>query len=176
MHINERKQFVRVNRNITCPSVRVKRDGEHLGIMPTQQALDLAWQAGLDLVEIAPDAKPHPIAEIMDYSDYKFKEKKKKKDQQSKAKAVDSKEIRLRSVSGDHDVDVKINMLRKFLEDRHPVSVNIMFKNREMMHKDHGWQIMKKIVSAIEEVGQQIAPPRFEGSKLSVRLVPKTKE
>lgn len=175
MHIQNQRKFVRVNRQINCPTVRVKRDGEHLGIMPTQQALDMAYHAGLDLVEIVPNANP-PIAEIMDYSKFKFEEKKKKKEQQSKAKAVTSKEIRLRPVSGDHDVDTKINQLKKFLEEKHPVSVNIMFKNREMMHKDQGWQIMKRIVAAIEEFGQQVAPPRFEGSKLSVRLVPKSKE
>ena len=175
MHIQNQRKFVRVNRQITCLNVRVKRDGEHLGIMPTHQALDMAYHAGLDLVEIVPNANP-PIVEMMDYSKYKFEEKKKKKEQQFKAKAVTSKEIRLRPVSGDHDVNTKINQLRKFLEDKHPVSVNIMFKNRELMHKDHGWEIMNKIVDAIAEVGQQVSPPRFEGGKLSVRLVPKGKD
>ena len=174
MHINQRN-FVRVNFQINCPSVRVKRDGEHLGIMPTKQAMDMAYNAGLDLVEIVASSNP-PIVEIMDYSQFKFEEKKKKREQQSKAKSADAKEIRLRPVSGDHDVDTKINQLRKFLEEKHPVAVNIMFKSRELMHKDQGWQIMKKIVAAIETVGQQVAPPKFEGSKLSVRLVPKGKE
>ncbi len=173
-HINQRK-FVRVNRQISCPTVRVKKDGDHLGIMPTQQAIDMAYNAGLDLVEISPGSTP-PIAEIMDYSKFKFEEKKKKKDQQSKAKNIASKEIRLRPVSGDHDVDTKINQLKKFLEEKHPVSVNIMFKSRELMHKDQGWQIMRRIVSAIEDVGSAVSPPRFEGSKLSVRLVPKAKD
>ncbi len=141
--------------------------------MPTHQALDLAFQMGLDLVEIVPTSNP-PIVEIMDYSKFKFEEKKRKKDQQSKAKATISKEIRLRPVSGEHDVDTKINQLRKFLSDKHPVSVNIVFKNREMAHKEQGWKIMDKIVSSIQEVGQTVAPPRFEGTKLSVRLLPKT--
>ncbi len=174
MIINQRK-FVRVNRNIQARTVRVKRDDEHLGIMPLQQALDLAYQAGLDLVEIVPTADP-PVCEIMDYGKFKFKEKQKRKEQQSKSKGIQSKEIRLRPVSGDHDVDTKISQLKKFLEDKHPVSVNIMFKNRELMHKDRGFQIMKKIIEAIDSVGSQVAPPRFEGSRLSVRLVPKSKE
>ena len=172
MHINQK--FVRVNHQINCSTVRVKRDGGHLGVMPTKQAMDIAYQAGLDLVEIVSTTSP-PIVEIMDYSQFKFEEKRKKREQQSKTKSAEPKEIRLRPVSGDHDVDTKINQLRKFLEDKHPVAVNIMFKNREIMHKDQGWEIMKKIVAAIEEVGQQVAPPKFEGSKLSVRLVPKVK-
>lgn len=169
---------MRINRYINSPTVRVKRDGEHLGVMPVQQALDLAFQAGLDLVEIVPPTKPGDISvcEILDYGKFKFKEKQKQKNQQSKSKGVQSKEIRLRPVSGEHDVQTKINQLRKFLEDKHPVSVNIMFKNRELQHKDLGFQIMQKIVEAINEVGQQISPPRFEGSRLSVRLVPKAKE
>jgi translation initiation factor IF-3 len=172
MNINQKK-FVRVNNFIHAPQVRVKREDEHLGIMPIRQALDLAYQAGLDLVEINAGSNP-PICEIMDYSKFKFEEKKKKREQQAKTKSIASKEIRLRPVSGEHDVNVKIEQLKKFLEDKHPVSVNIMFKYREMAHKDHGFKIMQKILDAIQEVGQSVAPPRFEGSRLSVRLVPKT--
>jgi translation initiation factor IF-3 len=173
MNINQ-KNFVRVNRQIHAPQVRVKRDEDHLGIMPIHQALDLAYQAGLDLVEINASAKPYPICEILDYSKFKFEEKKKKREQQAKTKGVTSKEIRLRPVSGEHDVEVKINQLKKFLEEKHPVSVNIIYKHREMAHRDQGFKIMQKIIEAIQAVGQTIAPPRFEGSRLSVRLVPKT--
>jgi translation initiation factor IF-3 len=171
---NNQKKFVRINRQITCPSVRVKKDGEHLGIMPTFQALDLAYREGLDLVEIVSNTNP-PIVEIMDYSRFKFEEKKKKKDQQSKAKTVAPKSIRLRPVSGDHDVDTKITQIKNFLDDKHPVEVNILFKNREMVFKDHGFEIAKKIVASIEGHGAATDNPRFEGSKIVVRLVPKSK-
>lgn len=166
-----------MNRNIQARIVRVKRDNDHLGIMPLQQALDIAYHAGLDLVEIVPAADGREsICEILDYGKFKFKEKQKKKSQQSKSKGVQSKEIRLRPVSGDHDIDTKIAQLKKFLEEKHPVSVNIMFKNRELMHKDRGFQIMKKIIEAVENFGTQVAPPHFEGTRLSTRFVPKSKE
>jgi len=174
MFNQNQKKFVRINRQINCPTVRVKKDGEHLGVMSTNAALDLAYREGLDVVEIAPTAVP-PIVEIMDYSKFKFEEKKKKRDQQAKTKAVEPKSVRLRPVSGEHDVDTKINQLKGFLEDRHPVEVNILFKSREMIHKDLGFDIARKIVAALEQVGSQIAPPRFEGSRITVRLLPKSK-
>ncbi len=173
MQINQKK-FVRINRQISCSSVRVKKDGEHLGIMPTIQALDLAYREGLDLVEIVSNTNP-PIVEIMDYNKFKFEEKKKKKEQQSKAKTVAPKSIRLRPVSGDHDVDTKITQIKNFLDDKHPVEVNILFKNREMVFKEHGFEIARKIIAATEEHGTAQDAPRFEGNKIAIRLVPKSK-
>lgn len=173
MKINSPRKFVRINGKINCPNVRVKKDGEHLGVMPTYQALDLAYREGLDLVEVAANVNP-PIVEIMDYSKFKFEEKKKKKDQQSKAKTISAKEVRFRPVSGDHDIETKINQIKKFLEGKHPVLVSIVFKNREMMHREQGWNIMNRIMSSIENYGQGVASPKFEGSRLSVRLVPKS--
>jgi translation initiation factor IF-3 len=170
--INRQRKFVRLNRQITCPTVRLKQDNEYFGVVPIQQALDLAYQAGVDLVETVPNAAP-PICEIMDYSKFRYQEQQKQKDQQSKQKSAAPKEIRLRPVSGDHDVDTKINQFKKFLAEKHPVSVNIMFKSREMMFKDNGWQIMNRILIAIAEIGQPMNAPKFEGTRLSVRLVPK---
>lgn len=140
--------------------------------MPTNKALDLAYQDNLDLVEVSATSTP-PVCEIMDYKRFQYEEKKKKKDQNSKSKQVPPKEIRLRPVSGDHDIDVKINQLKKFLTDKHPVAVNIVFKNRELQHKDRGYVIMKKILEAVEELGNIVSNPKFEGTRLSVRLVPK---
>lgn len=172
---NNQKKFVRINRQITCPSVRVKKDGEHLGIMPTFQALDLAYREGLDLVEIVSNTNP-PIVEVMDYSKFKFEEKKKKKEQQSKAKAAPKpKEIRLRPVSGDHDVDTKITQIKNFLEEKHPVEISILFKHREIVFKEHGFEIANKIIAATEEHGTPQAVPRFEGNKIAIRLLPKSK-
>lgn len=172
--INQKK-FVRINRQISCLNVRVKKDGEHLGIMPTFQALDLAYREGLDLVEIVSNTNP-PIVEIMDYNKFKFEEKKRKKEQQSKSKAAPKpKEIRLRPVSGDHDVDTKITQINSFLDDKHPVEVNILFKSRELIFKERGFEIIKKIVDAVENHGTPQDKVRFEGNKISIRLVPKSK-
>lgn len=165
---------MRINRNITAPVVRVTRQetGESLGVMSTQAAMDIAYRDGLDLVEIVPNANP-PVASIMDFGKYLFDEKKKRKDQKSQQKQVQAKEIRLRPVSSDHDVNIKIEQLKKFLAEKRPVSVNMRFKNRELAHKDAGWKTMDRIVKAVEEVGKPESKPRFEGSTLSVRLVPK---
>jgi translation initiation factor IF-3 len=172
---NNQKKFVRINRQITCSSVRVKKDGEHLGIMPTSQALDLAYRNELDLVEIVSNTNP-PIVEIMDYNKFKFEEKKRKKEQQSKAKTIAPKAVRLRPVSGDHDVDTKIEQIKNFLDDKHPVEVNILFKNnREMVFKEHGFEIANRIVAAVEEHGVPQDKPKFEGNRISIRLVPKSK-
>lgn len=164
--------MTRVNRYITAINVRVKRDGEHLGIMPASKAMELAWNDDLDLVEVS--AGDIPVCEIMDYKRFQYEEKKKKKEQQASSKNIAPKEIRLRPVSGDHDIEVKINQLKKFLIEKHPVAVNIVFRSREMQHKDRGFVIMNKIMESIQEVGSSVAPPKFEGTRLSVRLFPKT--
>lgn len=146
-----------------------------MGIMSTSQALDLAYREGLDLVEIVSNTNP-PIVEIMDYSKFKFEEKKKKKEQQSKAKAAPKpKEIRLRPVSGDHDIDTKIAQINGFLDDRHPVEVNILFKNRELIFKERGFEIIKRIIEATENHGAPQDKPSFQGNKIAIRLVPKSK-
>ena len=159
---------MRINRQITSPQVRVK---DH-GIMSYYQAQELANREGLDLVETVPTANP-PVCEIMDFGKWRFDEKKREKEQKSKQKSVQPKEIRLRPVSDENDVNHKIDQLKKFLEEKRTVFVNMRFKNRELAHKDQGRKIMERVLKAIEEVGKADHPPRFEGSTLSVRLVPK---
>lgn len=151
----------------------MKKDDEYLGIIPTQQAIDMAYQAGLDLVEMVPSQNP-PVCYIMDWSKYKFEEKKKKREQAAKAKPNPQKEARLRPVSNDHDVDIKINQVKRWLEERHPVYVNIKFKHRELQHREQGHKIMQKILSALVDFAKVESPPKFEGDRLAVRLVPKT--
>lgn len=159
---------MRINRNIIASHVRVTRDGENLGVMPVYQAQDLAMREDLDLVEISPNSKP-PVCAIMDFGKWKFSEKQKNKQQ----KSIQPKEIRLRPVTSDHDVDVKIQQLKKFLLEKRSVSVNIKFKNREIIHKDNGRRIIEKIVNAVTDVGKPENNPKFEGFTLSVRFVPK---
>ncbi len=165
---------MRINRNITAPVVRVTRQetGEALGIMSNQAAQELAFREGLDLVEIVANANP-PVVSIMDFGKYRFDQKKKEKEQKSKQKATQAKAIRLRPVSSDHDVDIKIEQLKKFLADKKAVFVNMRFKNRELAHKEEGRKTMDRIVKAVEEIGKAESMPRFEGSTLSVRIVPK---
>jgi translation initiation factor IF-3 len=140
--------------------------------MNIYEARELANSEGQDLVEIVPQADP-PVCEIMDFSKWRFDEKKREKELKTKQKVIKPKEIRLRPVSGDSDVEIKIKQLIAFLEDKRTVYVNMRFKNRELAHKDQGKIIMERVVKAVEEVGKADYPPRFEGATLHVRLVPK---
>lgn len=175
MSINPKKKYLRLNRQIISPYVRVNQEGQHLGIMSIQQALDLSYQAGLDLVEMVPNANP-PVCYIMDYGKYRFEEKKKAKEQQAKSKGIASKELRLRPVSSDHDVDIKIGHLKEWIQEKRQVTVSIRFKNRELMHKEQGFKIAERIVSALEGIAKTEHPPRFEGSgdkgRITLRLSP----
>jgi translation initiation factor IF-3 len=148
-----------------------------LGILPIQKAIDMAYEDGLDLVEMVPDQNP-PVCYIMDWSKYKFEESKKKREQAAKSKSIKMKEAKLRPVSNDHDVDIKINQVIRWLQEKHPVCVNIKFKNRELQHREQGYKIMNRILEALTIGPKAVAkvenPPKFEGDKLAVRLVPKT--
>jgi len=146
--------------------------GESLGIMSNQMAQDLAFKDGLDLVEVVANANP-PVVSIMDFGKFRFDQKKKEKEQKTKQKSIQAKEIRLRPVSSDHDVDIKIEQLKKFLAEKRTVFVNMRFKNRELAHKEDGRKTMERIVKAVEEIGKAESHPRFEGATLSVRLSPK---
>lgn len=140
--------------------------------MSNQQAQELAYNEGLDLVEIAPNAVP-PVCEILDFGKWRFDEKKKLKEQKSKQKSIQPKEIRLRPVSNEHDVGHKIEQLRQFLIEKRTVYVNMRFKNREMAHKDQGRKIIEHLLSEVADIAKVEQTPRFEGSTLSVRLSPK---
>lgn len=138
--------------------------------MSNQQANDLAFQEGLDLVEISSQAKP-PVCAIMDFGKWKFDEKKKEKEQ--KQKTIQSKEVRLRPVSSDHDIAHKVQQVRTFLSEKRTVVINMRFKNRELAHKENGKRIIEEVVEMLKDVGVPLQMPRFEGSTLSVRFAPK---
>ncbi len=170
-----REQRTRINYQIRVPKVRVVQGEEQLGVMPTAQALKIAQDAELDLVEIAPQAAP-PVCRIMDFGKYQFELKQKEKEQKRKQKEaqVEIKELRLRPVTGDHDAEVKSNHARKFLEDGKKVQFNMMFKGRrEMCHKDQGFEVMKKILEDLASVCEVERPPKMEGNRLTCRLTPK---
>ena len=151
--------------------MRVTKDNENLGILPLQKALDIAWQEDLDLVEIVPNAKP-PVCSIMDFNKWKFDEKKKVKEQ--KQKVVQPKEIRLRPVSSEHDILHKVNQLKEFLIEKRAVNVNMRFKSREAsLVKKQGFDLINRIVKSVEDFGKVEQQPKFEGSSLFVRIIPK---
>ena len=147
-------------------------DGQSLGVMPLKAAQELAYQNDLDLVEISPNQVP-AVCAIMDYGKFKFDQKKKMKEQQQKQKNQKGKEIKLRPVTSDHDVSIKIAQLKKFLEEKRPVSVFVEFKKRELLFRENGKQIIDRIVEAVQDVSRVEQLPRFEGKKLHVRFLPK---
>lgn len=172
---NKPKQsFTRVNFQIRVPQVRVVRDGEQLGIMTTDAARRIAQDAGLDLVEVAPQAKP-PVCHILDYDKYRYEQKQREKDAKRKQKEQSSelKELRLRPAIQDHDIDTKVNAARRFLEDGHKVQFNLQYKNREITHKEEGFKVMNKIIEALKDVADVERAPKMEGFRLTCKLEPK---
>jgi len=145
-------------------------DGGQLGIIPTAEALAKAREAGLDLVEVAPDARP-PVCRIMDFGKFKYQQGKKK--DKSKAHQPKLKEIRVRPRTGDHDIDVKVNQARKFLEHKDKVLVSVLFRGRELAHIEEGMKVITEILEKLEDVSKPEAPPKQFGKKIECRLAPK---
>ena len=145
--------------------------GELLTAMPTSEALELARQSGMDLVEVAADERP-PVCRIMDYGKFKY-EQKKKQAKSAKTHHVQVKEIRLRPKTGEHDVGFKVKQARGFLADRDKVKVTIMFRGREMAHVDRGREMIQEVITSLEDVAKVEKPPMMEGRNMTAVLVPK---
>ncbi len=169
MTIETRSQ--RVNEQIRSSPVRVIGvDGKQLGILPIEQALALAREAELDLVEVGPLERP-PVCRIMDYG--KFKYEQRKRQHRAQTHQVKIKEIRVRPRTGKHDLEVKINRAREFLQDKDKVLVTVQFKGRELAHVEEGQRVMAEILQALEDVGRLESPPANQGKRLVCLLAPK---
>lgn len=145
--------------------------GEMLGVLPTSEALEIARQADMDLVEVAPNERP-PVCRIMDYGKFKY-EQKKKHAKNTKTHQVQIKEIRLRPKTGDHDVQVKVRQARGFLEEKDKVRVNVVFRGREMAHVDRGKQVILEVIALLEDIAKIEKPPMMEGKSMTAVLTPK---
>jgi translation initiation factor IF-3 len=165
------QNFIRVNFQIRCPNVRVVQDGEQLGVMPVDVARRRAQDQGLDLVEIVPNANP-PVCEIVDYSKYKYEQKQKDKEKRKKQKQTEQKEIRLSPSIQDNDIATKVKAVRQFLEEGKSVQLSLLFRNRQMAHKEVGFQVMNKVVKDVADLATAEKPPRLEGKRLHCRLLP----
>jgi translation initiation factor IF-3 len=162
----------RINENIRISPVRVvSHTSEMLGAMPTIEALEIARQAGLDLVEVAPDERP-PVCRIMDYGKFKY-EQKKKQAKSAKTHHVQLKEIRLRPKTGEHDVEFKVKQARGFLSERDKVKVTIQFRGRELAHVDRGRELILGVIAALEDIAKVEKPPAMEGKSMTAVLIPK---
>jgi len=163
----------RVNDQIRITPIRVvDQDGEMLGIIPTAEALQQAADAGMDLVEVAPNERP-PVCRIMDYGKFKYEQTKKRKDAQ-KTHQVQVKEIRLRPKTGDHDIEFKVKRARNFLDQKDKVKINVIFRGRENAHHNRGREMLEEIIEELGDAAKVEKPPGMEsGRTMSMILAPK---
>ena len=162
-----------INEQIRDKEIRlIDENGEQLCIVSSREAQKIADERKLDLVKIAPTAKP-PVCRIMDYGKYKFDQAKKEKEARKKQKTVDVKELRLSPSIDTHDVQVKVKKANEFLKDGDKVKISIRFRGREIGHSKVGMQIMEDFAKATEEFGTVDKQPKMEGKSLVMFLAPK---
>jgi len=162
----------RSNNRITSPEVQViSSDGENLGILNTNEAIRKAKDEGLDLIEIAPNAKP-PVCKIMDMGKYKYDAQKKANKAKKKQKKIELKEIKLRPVTEVHDYKFKLKNAQKFLSKGDKVKFTIKFKGRELQHSHLGNELMDKIKQDMEEIGRVELQPKFDGKQMIMVIQP----
>jgi len=164
---------LRTNDQIRVREVRLIDDaGEQKGVLPTAEALRMAKELGLDLVEIAPQSNP-PVCKILDYGKFKFEQEKKLKDNRKHQKIVKIKEVRMQPKIDDHDLDFKSKHVRGFLLEGNKVKVTIRFRGRELAHTEIGEDVLKSVLTKIEGLYVMESPPRMEGRFMSMMLIPK---
>lgn len=170
---DQREYPIRVNERIRWSPVRVvDNNGENLGVIVTREALALARERGLDLVEVAPNSRP-PVCRIMDYGKYKYEQSLKEKKQ--KHKSAKQKEIKLSPVIDDHDLETKLGIAKKFLGSGQQVQFRLTFHRRQLAHKELGFDVLKKVVKDLDEVGSASQMPRLEGRSIVCVVDPKGK-
>ena len=170
---NFRKPLHRINSQIRNEEVRVLLDdGEQLGVMKTQDAINVAKDRKMDLVEIAPNNNP-PVCKIIDYGKFKYQEQKKKNEAKKKQKTIETKELKLRPGTGDHDYQVKIKNAQKFLKEGNRVKFSLRFKGREMEHSNLGINMLKRVKSDLEELIRVEMEPKIEGRQAFLVVAPK---
>jgi len=166
---------LRVNEQIRSREVRLIRDDGDQGIMSVSQALEIARDAGLDLVEVAPQAVP-PVVKILDYGKFRFENEKRLRDSKKKQKLLKLKEIRMQPKIDDHDLDFKSKHIKEFLSEGNKVKVTIRFRGRELAHTELGFDVMKDVLSRIEGEYVMDKPPAMDGRNMSMVLSPKGKK
>jgi translation initiation factor IF-3 len=163
----------RVNEEIAVPRVRlVDARGNMVGVVPRNEALVMAADAGLDLVEVAANADP-PVCKILDYGKYKYEEQKKKNEARKKQKVIEVKEIKLRPGIDDHDYQVKMRSMVKFIEEGDKVKVTMRFRGRELAHQDLGMNVLMRVKGDLDEIAKVEQFPKMEGRQMTMVVSPK---
>lgn len=163
----------KVNKRILAPEVRVVGENVEPGVYPIRQALDMAEERSLDLVEISPKADP-PVCKIIDYSKFKYEQKKKQKEIKSKASKTVIKEIRFGPNTDDHDFDFKLKHAQGFLKDGAKIKAYVHFKGRTIVYKERGEILLLKFAQALEDLAKVEQLPKLEGKRMFLFLSPKT--
>jgi translation initiation factor IF-3 len=166
----------RVNGEITSPEIRlIGEDGEQVGIVPIQQALGMAEEAGVDLVEIAPMATP-PVCRLMDFGKFKYYEAKKAHEAKLKQKQIQVKEIKFRPGTDEGDYQIKLRNLIKFLQEGDKTKITLRFRGREMAHQEFGVRLLERVKADLEPYGTVEQFPKMEGRQLIMVLAPIKKQ
>ena len=170
---NFKKPLHRINSQISNEEVRVLLDdGEQLGVMKTQDAINVAKDRKMDLVEIAPNNNP-PVCKIIDYGKFKYQEQKKKNEAKKKQKVIETKELKIRPGTGEHDYQVKIKNAQKFLKEGNRVKFSLRFKGREMEHSNLGINMLKRVRDDLRELIRVEMEPKIEGRQAFLVVAPK---
>ena len=169
----QRETGPRINDRIRAVEIRlIGADGENVGVVTPARALQMAEEAGLDLVEISPTAVP-PVCKIMDFGKFKYETQKREAEARKKQKIIEIKEIKFRPGTDTHDYDVKMRSVVKFLEEGDKVKVTLRFRGREMAHQELGLELLKRVEADVAEIGKIESFPKLEGRQMVMMVAPK---
>jgi translation initiation factor IF-3 len=167
------KDGPRMNEDIRVREVHlIDRDGSNRGNIPIAEALAIAQEAGLDLVEIAPNAEP-PVCKLLDYGKFKYQEQKKAAEARKKQKIVEVKEVKFRPMIDDHDYDVKMRSMKRFFEEGDKVKVTLRFRGREMAHQELGAKLLDRVKTEFATTAKVEMEPRLEGRQMVMVMAPR---
>ncbi len=167
------KEGPRINEEIRVREVQlIDKDGANKGVVDIETAIGMAQEAGLDLVEIAPNSSP-PVVKILDFGKYKYQAQKKAAEARKKQHVVEIKEIKIRPMIDDHDYDVKMRSMRRFFEEGDKVKVTLRFRGREMAHQELGIELLERVKSDVATLAKVEQEPKFEGRQMIMVLAPR---
>ena len=168
----QRETGPRVNDRIRAPEIRlIGAEGENVGVVHPARAMEMAEQAGLDLVEISPNATP-PVCKIMDFGKFKYEQQKRESEARKKQKIIEVKEVKFRPNTDTHDYDVKMRNVNKFLENGDKVKVTLRFRGREMAHTNLGRELLERVAEDIKDLGKVENMPKMEGRQMVMMIGP----
>ncbi|MEE3358618.1 MAG: translation initiation factor IF-3 [Pseudomonadota bacterium] len=168
----QRETGPRVNDRIRVPEIRlIGAEGENIGVVTPARAMELADEAGLDLVEISPNATP-PVCKIMDFGKFKYEQQKREAEARKKQKIIEVKEVKFRPNTDTHDYEVKMRNVYKFLENGDKVKVTLRFRGREMAHQNLGRDLLERVAEDVKELGKIENMPKMEGRQMVMMIGP----